>query len=275
MLHMKSLIRRLDCVPWLMAIGLMLGWAGEAIAQVSYTVTLTLEEDLRIREEAGATTVPVTAEITATSTGGTADAEAKKAPDGNLDVVLSVFSGESGSPATNGAPDHFRLGGASVITIEAGKAKQTADITIDPLEVDGAGNDVDIILAVGGSIIGATGTVTNSSDFTIIDNDKVSTGVYLTVSQDTLKKGDGNQPVVVKAFLNGAPLDDHVVTIRLSPAPRAAGDATATPPVLPTAGRDSDFDLTANPPITIAKEAPSGRRRLTSLPRTARMSESY
>ena len=43
MIHTKSLIRRLTHVPWLLAIGLMLGLAGEALAQ--YTVTLTLEED--------------------------------------------------------------------------------------------------------------------------------------------------------------------------------------------------------------------------------------
>ncbi len=32
MLHKKLLLRRLACVPWLLAVGLVLGWAGEAVA---------------------------------------------------------------------------------------------------------------------------------------------------------------------------------------------------------------------------------------------------
>ena len=33
MIHTKSLVRRLAYVPWLLAFGLVLGWAGEAQAQ--------------------------------------------------------------------------------------------------------------------------------------------------------------------------------------------------------------------------------------------------
>ena len=33
MIHTKLLIRRLAYVPWLLAFGLVLGWAGEAAAQ--------------------------------------------------------------------------------------------------------------------------------------------------------------------------------------------------------------------------------------------------
>ena len=33
MIHTKSLIWRLAYVPWLLAFGLVLGWAGEAAAQ--------------------------------------------------------------------------------------------------------------------------------------------------------------------------------------------------------------------------------------------------
>ena len=32
MLHRKLLLRRLACVPWLLAVGLVLGWSGEAAA---------------------------------------------------------------------------------------------------------------------------------------------------------------------------------------------------------------------------------------------------
>ena len=37
MIHTKSLIRRLAYVPWLLAFGLVLGWAGEAQAQRYHT----------------------------------------------------------------------------------------------------------------------------------------------------------------------------------------------------------------------------------------------
>ena len=32
MLHRKLLLRRWACVPWLLAVGLVLGWSGEAVA---------------------------------------------------------------------------------------------------------------------------------------------------------------------------------------------------------------------------------------------------
>ena len=47
MIHTKLLIRRLAYVPWLLAFGLVLGWAGEAQAAI------TLELDTKVvREEA-------------------------------------------------------------------------------------------------------------------------------------------------------------------------------------------------------------------------------
>ena len=32
MLHRKLLLRRLACVPWLLVVGLVMGWNGEAVA---------------------------------------------------------------------------------------------------------------------------------------------------------------------------------------------------------------------------------------------------
>ena len=56
MIHTKLLIRRLAYVPWLLTFGLVLGWAGEAQAEI------TLELDKKsIREEAGVTQIKVTA----------------------------------------------------------------------------------------------------------------------------------------------------------------------------------------------------------------------
>ena len=41
MIHTKSLIRRLAYVPWLLAFGLVLGWAGEAQAQITLKLDKT------------------------------------------------------------------------------------------------------------------------------------------------------------------------------------------------------------------------------------------
>ena len=57
MIHTKLLIRRLAYVPWLLAFGLVLGWAGEAQAQ---TIKLNGGQD-RVREDGGAVTIKVTA----------------------------------------------------------------------------------------------------------------------------------------------------------------------------------------------------------------------
>ena len=57
MIHTKSLIRHLAYVPWLLAAGLVSGWAGEAQAQ---TVKLSVDKT-HVREDGGAVTIKVTA----------------------------------------------------------------------------------------------------------------------------------------------------------------------------------------------------------------------
>ena len=48
MIHAKLVVRRLVCVPWLLAIGLVLGWSGEAEAQLALSVN-----PASVREDAG------------------------------------------------------------------------------------------------------------------------------------------------------------------------------------------------------------------------------
>ena len=62
MIHTKLLIRRLAYVPWLLAAGLVLGWAGEAAAQ--QVVTLKVSPS-KVREDAGETNITVTAKVSA------------------------------------------------------------------------------------------------------------------------------------------------------------------------------------------------------------------
>ncbi len=58
MIHVKSFVRHWACGSWLLAAGLVLGWAGEVAAKITLSV-----DKPRVREEAGATTITVTATI--------------------------------------------------------------------------------------------------------------------------------------------------------------------------------------------------------------------
>ena len=66
MIHTKSLIWRLAYVPWLLAFGLVLGWAGEAAAQ-EVRLSANVSEIrgsgvlVTIREDGGPVTIKVTA----------------------------------------------------------------------------------------------------------------------------------------------------------------------------------------------------------------------
>ena len=60
MIHTKSLIRRLAYVPWLLAFGLVLGWAGETQAQLADGIRLSVDKT-EVREDGGAVTIKVTA----------------------------------------------------------------------------------------------------------------------------------------------------------------------------------------------------------------------
>ena len=63
MIHTKLLIRRLAYVPWLLAAGLVLGWAGEA--QAADYINGVPD---KVREDASATSITVTAKTSAKDT---------------------------------------------------------------------------------------------------------------------------------------------------------------------------------------------------------------
>ena len=86
MIHMKSLIRRLAGGSWLLAAGLVLGWAGAASA---VEITLSLDKT-KVREDAGETMITAKAKVAA-------DAAA------DIAVVLSLVD------ATNAQNDRYRI----------------------------------------------------------------------------------------------------------------------------------------------------------------------
>ena len=137
MIHSKSLIRRLAYVPWLLAFGLMLGWAGEAAAQ---TVTLSVDPG-SVREDSGTTTVTIKA---------TADA----APTTDLYVITSL-----GTHAELGR--RFTVGQMPLITIPKDKTEGTGtfEFTAKSLKNDPdatpavTGNDADITDITGNATV--------------------------------------------------------------------------------------------------------------------------
>ena len=204
MIHTKLLIRRLAYVPWLLAAGLVLGWAGEAAAQTA--VTLTLDKKT-VREDASS---PVT--ITA---------KAKVAADAAaaINVTLSL-------PADQvGLNDRFRIA-LPTITIPKGKKEGTADIAFSPVNdklrgtdyvnnnTDGnADNIIDddlniVILGYAGGAasfpVNANATPTGSVSFILVDDDKLSTTLTLSADPSSLSKDAGSTDVKVMAILNGS-----------------------------------------------------------------------
>ena len=115
MLYTKLLLRRLACVPWLLVVGLVLGWSGKAAAQ-DVSISLAVNPTV-INEDAGATNVVVTATL-----------------DGEVfdeDVVVFLVTDEDidGNVARRDV-DYTAI--LSNLTISAGSASGTTTITIIP-----------------------------------------------------------------------------------------------------------------------------------------------
>lgn len=264
MIHTKSLIRRLTHVPWLLAVGLVLGLAGESMAQTTYSVSLEFDEtELRIREEADATKVNLTAKIVSAG-------DKVKAPAEGLDVevVFAVaFANDVTAADDDNLESRFRIVGGRFITIPEGEITKVTEFSIDPQEWNTTTTDdntnaaEDIVIHIADSrLVGSRGTVDSENTWIrIIDNDKPSTAVYFSISPSEVKKADGTQNVTVTAFLNGATLPDHEVHISFAP------EDEASPVRVPaTATRDDHFDLRAlDNPLKIDKTKVSGVEEFT------------
>ena len=130
MIHTKSLIRRLAYVPWLLAFGLVLGWAGEAHAQ---QIRLTVDKS-SLREDDGATKIMVTA--TNYNVTGT-DGVATNVSGGDKYVILDLV----GTPPP-GLNSRFSID-LNTIKIENGKNAGSAEVTITPIDLKIPDHDSD------------------------------------------------------------------------------------------------------------------------------------
>ena len=121
MIHARLLVRRLACVPWLLAAGLVLGWSGEAAANFKLSVNPS-----SVREDAGATDITVTVETTNDTVVAT-----------DTYVILGVSNDGLNSRFT------IRLTNLS-LRIPAGAKKATGTLTLIPIDDDKAEEDLPI-----------------------------------------------------------------------------------------------------------------------------------
>ena len=148
MIHTKSLIRRLAYVPWLLAFGLVLGWAGEAAAQ---DIRLTVDKK-SLREDGGAQTF----KVTATNYASTADDAAKTKVTG-AKIVLLTYS--DNAEDDGGLNVNYTVTQAAITIANDTKTQGRQEISITI-------NVVDSALQSPGETVADDGT---NEDFTITD----------------------------------------------------------------------------------------------------------
>ncbi len=278
MIHTKLLIRRLAYVPWLLAFGLMLSWAGEAQAD---EVRLTVDKK-SVREDAGAT------EITVTATNYGAD-DAKKKVGADRYVILDL------DPDQKGLNERFRLS-LSTIIIPKDKDAGTATITLTPIDLkedhDGDAK-TDMVSAVGNAgtdddaywsdapnllieIFGEAGAVdVKKATVVLIDKDQITDRIYLSVSPGEISQESGPTEITVTATVDGKTVNSKSLSFPLLVVSGDKFTATSSTLDVPKpkddaieATRDTDYTITSLGSITIPRKKVKGTATFTIDPKT-------
>ena len=266
MIHSKSLIRRLAYVPWLLAFGLVLGWAGEAQAQ---DIRLTVPDGSSLREDGGAKTFTVTA----TNYAAPGDAAAKANVPRETNVLL-LFS--DGATAGGGRDINYTITPA-VITIPKDKDTGSADITITPIVVDSDGstngNNTDFTITIDGTAGGFQTDLTVTAEVLFIDTHKPSSLITLSVDPKEVKQNAGETTITVTGTINGEKLTRKNLTFPLIVVGATAFTQTLTPAITVTAPtgtegvRDTDYRIPTMPSLTIPRKKDSGKATFTIDPK--------
>ena len=172
MIHAKLSMRRLACVPWLLAAGLVLGWSGEAAANFKLSVNPS-----SVREDAGETDITVTVEVTDDVAVAT-----------DTYVLLGVSDEGFNSRFT------IRL---TNLRIPAGAKKATGTLTLIPINDDKVEEDLSI------EISGTAGKAVAPATITLIDDDKESQNIHLSVDIAEINRFDDATDITVTATLDG------------------------------------------------------------------------
>ena len=186
-----------------------------------------------VSEDAGATTVTVTAAL---------DAAAFPA-----DTVVTVSVGSGGDSAASGT-DYQSVADFEV-TIGAGATSGTGTFTLTPMD-DGLAEG-DEALSLGGS---ASGLTVVGAEVTVTDDDTASTEVTLSASPSSVSEDAGAATMTVTAALDAAAFPvDTVVTVSVGSGADSAASGT-------------DYQAVADFEVTIAAGATSGTGTFTLTP---------
>ena len=245
MIHAKSLVRRLA----LLAAGLVLGWSGEAEAQLALSVNPS-----SVREDAGETDVEVTVAVT---------------DDTAVETDVFVLLGIS----EEGLNSRFRIR-LTVLRITAGEKQATGTIRLFPINDEIV--DTDLPITISGN---AGNRTVEPTTLTLIDDDKDSQNIDLSADIVELNRFDGATEIAVTATLDGKELrqaTSFTLTINdhpdLAPNPNAdtngdgrIDDADATKDNR-EAQRDLDYTVTLAT-LTIPRNKVSGTATIIITPR--------
>ena len=257
MIHSKSLIRRLAYVPWLLAFGLVLGWAGEAQAQ---NVQLTVPAGSSLREDGGAKTFTVTA------TNYSDGAHTTKANVSGAKVILLTVDDNAAN--TGGLSVNYTVTSA-VITIPDGKDTGTAEITVTPIVVDSDGTtngaNADFVITLDGEAGNFDDDVDNANadapaTITFIDTHKNSSTITLSLSPAEISQEAGPTEITATGTLNGERITRKNISFPLI----VVGTGTTTNNLVQTdpggtqGVRDTDYTITGLGNLTIPRKKASG-----------------
>ena len=245
MRHTKPFTRRLACALWL-TIGV---WVPVEATEVCLSADRSW-----LREDAGRTEITVTAvHYPANTNCGNLTGVNPSAV--NSDTYINLTS------STQGLNARFRIEFLSTVIIRQGESQASATVVLTPIEDglmgddavdDGLNDDLDI------SIYGSAGTginVQTSPLIWLLDDDKASTWIYLSVSPSELSTKAGPTPIVVTAMLNGQRASSHLnLTLVIDESNSSVK-------------RDADFGASGLGAITIRKNRSVGTATITIDPK--------
>ena len=160
----------------------------------------------QVREDAGPTTVRVTASLNADARG--------------QDTEVTVTVGASGDSAVEGTD--YGMVGDLTLTIDAGETTAGTTFTLEPTNNNAAGGAKTI--TVGGSV---SGLAVRSADLTLNDDDVASTKVTLTLDPPEVGESAGSRTVRVTGTLDGGTrTTETVVTVTVGSGADSALEGT-------------------------------------------------
>ena len=197
MIHAKLLLRRLACVPWLLAIGLALvELTATPVAALELTATPNV-----IREDAGETTILLEASL-------------DYVPTANTEVLFTIADSPSGDSdfdfdtevATRDVDYRAQV---VPLTISAGQTVGMTTLNVTPR--DNSEESLAKIFTVTASVGGTRA----STGIKIADDETPTTEIWLALNPNEVYEGAGETEVIVTGTLNGRAFDADT-TVRVA-----------------------------------------------------------